>query len=195
MHSDETGSPGQVEASFVSEPRSVVSEAGGERTVWHGHPSHLINARYHALTLGLFAVVPPLLKGVFDLLQWQEKTEWYWLILSPILLPVLFYSMWKVIEVQCHHYILTTERLRQVRGVFTKRTEEVELYRVRDTELIEPLLMRFIGAGDVIVISGDATAPRFVVRGIRDAQHFRELLRAQVEACRRQKGVREWQVG
>src|SRR4051812_42334138 len=36
---------------------------------------------------------------------------------------------------------VTSQRLRWTRGVLTKRTDEMELYRVLDVSLVEPLLL------------------------------------------------------
>lgn len=166
-----------------------------ESEVWSGSPSHIINLKYHLITLGSLILIPPLWGAAFQLLQWSENTTLYLICISPWILTPLLYSLWKIIEIRCHHYILTTERLRHITGVFNKHTEEIELYRVRDTELSEPFLLRLVNAGNVIILSSDSSSPRFTIKAIKQAHHFRELLRAQVENCRQQKGVREWQIG
>jgi uncharacterized membrane protein YdbT with pleckstrin-like domain len=75
-------------------------------------------------------------------------------------------------------------------GVFNRKTEEIELYRVRDSSLDEPLLLRLFGAGNVVVYAIDSSAPTIVLRGVRAAADVRQKLRAAVEAVREQKRVR-----
>jgi uncharacterized membrane protein YdbT with pleckstrin-like domain len=75
-------------------------------------------------------------------------------------------------------------------GVLSKRVDEVELYRVKDTRFDQPFLQRLFGLGNVVLISNDATTPTTVIRGIPDAKAVREKLRTLVEARRDEKRVR-----
>jgi uncharacterized membrane protein YdbT with pleckstrin-like domain len=172
----------------LSPPISPIKES----VVWSGHPSHIINLKYYIITLLSLIVIPPAVGALFQLFQWEKTTNLYLISISPWILAPVLCSLWKLIETRCHHYILTTERLRHITGVFNKHTEEIELYRVRDTQLDEPLLLRFVHAGNITIISNDASSPRFIIKAIKQPHHFRELLRTQVESCRQLKGVREW---
>jgi len=132
-----------------------------ERTVWKGSSSQVINLGTYLLCL-LFV----------------------WLIVP------LFIGIWKWIENRCRVYEITTQRIRITTGVFTKRTEELELYRVRDTSLVEPFLYRLFGAGNIEVVTMDVTTPGLTLEAIKDAAAVREEIRKNVEACRDRKGVR-----
>jgi uncharacterized membrane protein YdbT with pleckstrin-like domain len=87
-------------------------------------------------------------------------------------------------------YELTSQRLVLRSGVFNRKTEEIELYRVRDSSLDEPLLLRLFGAGNIVLYAIDTSAPTIVLRGVRGAAEVRQKLRAAVEATRDQKRVR-----
>lgn len=50
---------------------------------------------------------------------------------SWLIIPV-FYAGWKWMELQSVEYILTSQRLRVRHGVFTRITDDLELYRIRD---------------------------------------------------------------
>ncbi len=191
-----TDSPPSIESQLPhqpSPPSPILPIKDSE--IWSSRPSHIINLKYHIITLLTLIVIPPTVGALFQLFQWEQNTNLYLISISPWILAPTLYSLWKIIETHCHHYILTTERLRHITGVFNKHTEEIELYRVRDTQLYEPFLLRFVNAGNVIIISNDASSPRFIIKAIKQPHHFRELLRAQVENCRQLKGVREWQTG
>ncbi len=88
-------------------------------------------------------------------------------------------------------YELTTQRLRKTSGIFSKQLDELELYRVKDSTLEQPFLLRLFGLGNVMIISSDATMPDVQINGISDAFNVREKLRVAVEGERDRKRVRE----
>jgi uncharacterized membrane protein YdbT with pleckstrin-like domain len=133
-----------------------------ERSVWQGTPSQVVN-------LGSF-----ILLGLF-----------FWLVIP------LFVILWKWLVVKNTKYELTTERLRLRYGVFNKKTDELELYRVRDYKLDQPLFLRIFSLSNIVLTTSDKTHPSVVLEAITDGEELREKLRKYVEACRTRKGVRE----
>lgn len=95
---------------------------------------------------------------------------------------------------QKHDYELTTERLRKRYGVINKHLDELELYRVRDYKLFQPLLLRLFSLGNIVLQTSDKSHPQVVIKAIANGEALREQLRAHVEACRTRKGVRELDV-
>jgi uncharacterized membrane protein YdbT with pleckstrin-like domain len=91
-------------------------------------------------------------------------------------------------------YELTTQRLRKTSGIITRQLDELELYRVKDSTLEQPLLLRMFGLGNVTVLSSDATLPLVQIRAVNDAYDMREKLRVAVESERDRKRVREMEV-
>ena len=108
------------------------------------------------------------------------------LLILPI--PVAF-ARW--LSLRCTSYVLTSERLRISSGVFSRRSEELELYRVKDLTVEEPFLQRLVGRGRLILQTSDRTHPVIVLSAMRDVSALRDLIRAQVERLRVAKGVRE----
>jgi uncharacterized membrane protein YdbT with pleckstrin-like domain len=88
-------------------------------------------------------------------------------------------------------YELTTQRLRKTSGILTKKLDELELYRVKDSVLVQPMLMRILGLGNITVMSSDATLPVLQMDAVPQAYEAREKLRAAVEAERDRKRVRD----
>jgi uncharacterized membrane protein YdbT with pleckstrin-like domain len=132
-----------------------------EQSLWKGSPSQAVNFGTYLLCLLLCWLVVP-----------------------------IFYALWRWIDTRMTEYELTSQRLVLRSGVFNRKTEEIELYRVRDSSLDEPLLLRLFGAGNVVVYAIDSSAPTIVLRGVRAAADVRQKLRAAVEAVREQKRVR-----
>ena len=88
-------------------------------------------------------------------------------------------------------YELTTERLKITAGVFSKVTETLELYRVKDIETRQPFAYRLAGVENVQLNTSDATTPVVVMDAIPCSVGLADKLRNEVETIRQQKRVRE----
>ena len=107
-----------------------------------------------------------------------------------LVLP-LAYVIWNYLVVRAQVYELTSERLRITRGVINQQIDEIELYRVKDSQLHRLWWMRLTGVATVVLETSDRTMPNLRIPAIRDGLEMRELLRKQVEAQRDKKRVRE----
>jgi uncharacterized membrane protein YdbT with pleckstrin-like domain len=87
-------------------------------------------------------------------------------------------------------YELTTQRLRIHRGILTRRLDELELYRVKDYIMEQPLFLRLLGLGNLTLLSSDASTPSLVLRAIGNVESVREKLRNAVQSERDRKRVR-----
>jgi membrane protein YdbS with pleckstrin-like domain len=102
----------------------------------------------------------------------------------------LLYLAGQWLLIRCRVYEITTERIRVITGILTRKTEELELYRVQDSTLIEPVLQRMLGLGNLHITTNDASTPQLRIEAIRGAREVREQLRKSIEACRDRKRVR-----
>lgn len=100
------------------------------------------------------------------------------------------FAIWKYMEVKCKTYTLTSQRLRVESGIFSKKCDSLELYRVKDTKFDQPFLLRLFGMGNVSLISSDSTTPITTIIAIKDAHLLQEQIRSLVEERRDQKRVR-----
>lgn len=142
-----------------------------EKTIWTGHPSQIVNLGWF-LFMGIIALV--------------LLFEFFPFALIPILVIV-----WQWLQVKFTQYELTTERLKTKKGVLNRRIDELELYRVKDYSMEEPLSLRIFGKANVILETSDRTDPRVLLHAINNGEALRNLIRTQVEECRAKKGVRE----
>lgn len=136
----------------------------GERLVWKGRPSQVVN-------LGTF-----ILCGLFC-----------WLVL-----PV-FFALWRWLQVRCLLYELTTQRFRVTHGVFNRRLDELELYRVKDTVFDQPFFLRLFSLANIQIASSDLATPETEILALpaNEARQLRENIRTCVERLRDRKRVRE----
>lgn len=122
--------------------------------------------------------------------QW---TNFWWFVLCVLVIPIPW-AIWRWLVVRNTRYTLTTQRIKLETGVFSKELEEVELYRVKDTDLDRPFIQRLLGLGTVRIMSSDATMPEMKIPAVPDAIAVREHIRKHVELARRARGVRELDV-
>ncbi len=119
--------------------------------------------------------------------QWVN----FWWYVSCIVVVTIPFAIWKFLDTKYSKYSLTTQRLRLESGVLTKTIDEVELYRIKDTQLHQTLLDRMLGIGTIEVLSSDETNSKLLLPKIPNAPAVREQLRQGVERLRLMRGVRE----
>jgi len=107
------------------------------------------------------------------------------------LIVPIFIALARYLKTKCKIYELTNERLKITEGVFSKVTETLELYRVKDLETRQPFLYRLVGVENIHINTSDLTTPFVLVEAIPSSVGFGDKLRNQVEIIRQQKRVRE----
>ena len=106
------------------------------------------------------------------------------------LLP-LAYAVWKFLVVRTRVFEITGERIRITQGVINQHVDEIELYRVKDTQLFRTWWMRLTGLGSIFLDTSDRSTPKLTIPAISNSMEVRETLRKQVELQRDKKRVRE----
>jgi uncharacterized membrane protein YdbT with pleckstrin-like domain len=152
--------------------------ASVEDALWTGHTSQWVHFWYYffcaLLAIGALAGVP--FTGGLSAAA----------LVIPLFMGLLRWWMTRTTV-----YELTTQRLKIYHGILTRRLDEVELYRVKDYVLEQPLLLRLLGLGHVTLVTSDAITPSVKLRAIARAAIVREQLRTAVQAERDRKRVRE----
>jgi uncharacterized membrane protein YdbT with pleckstrin-like domain len=81
--------------------------------------------------------------------------------------------------------------LKTTAGVFSKVTDTLELYRVKDIETRQPFFYRTVGVENVQLNTSDASSPSLLLDAIPCGVKLADQIRTQVETMRQQKRVRE----
>ncbi len=157
-----------------------------EETVWRGGVSQWKNFGFFVLQLLLAAAIVV----IFTIIQRQSSLEIrnfapYILILLAV--PI-FIAGKRYLQTKCKVYELTTERLKTTEGVFSKMTDTLELYRVKDIETQQPFGYRLCGVEN---IHSDTSSPFVLIQAMPHGIGLGDKIRNQVEIIRQQKGVRE----
>lgn len=85
------------------------------------------------------------------------------------------------------HVRVTDPRVIRKVGVFARRTDYFELYRVQDLVVEEPLGARVLGYGRFVLLASDRTDHQLLLVGLRDVDRLADRIRHAVE---RQKQAR-----
>ena len=136
-----------------------------EKIIWEGSPSQVTNLGVYIVCALLFFLVVP-----------------------------VFYAIWRWIVTRCFRYAVSDQRIRVTQGVFNKRTDSIELYRVKDVVLLQPFGLRLYGLGNVELRTSDMTSPLLTLHAVPDTATLREKILLAAEARRDTKGVRELDV-
>ncbi|TDU81499.1 PH (Pleckstrin Homology) domain-containing protein [Prosthecobacter fusiformis] len=163
---------------------TTIAPAGSpsETSLWKGHTSQWVHFWYYFFCLllaagcGVAAVATGGLAAI------------------GLVVPLLMWIIrWWVTK--CTAYELTTQRLKISSGILNRKLEELELFRVKDYAMDQPLFLRMMGLGNLTLITSDMSTPTVEINAIPGVEGVREMLRTAVQAERDRKRVRELDVG
>jgi uncharacterized membrane protein YdbT with pleckstrin-like domain len=114
--------------------------------------------------------------------------------LGALLLTILtlgLYGLYAWVQAKGTSYRITSQRIVVEAGIFSKRMEQIDLYRVVDYVVERPFGQRIMGTGNIVLEAVDKTTPELRIHGIRtDVVALYERLRFHTEAERKRSGVR-----
>ena len=150
-----------------------------ESPIWTGSPSQWLNAGWFITCLiggGVLFTIAALVGQP--------------LIAAGALIPVIA-AIVQYLKVRSTRIDVTTERITTTVGIFSRRKWDMELYRVKDTMLHEPFLLRLVRRANIQIISSDRSSPSITLPALPDAEWLRQQIRSNVERLRLKRGVRE----
>jgi len=103
----------------------------------------------------------------------------------------LFHLVYQLIYLKMTTYLITSEQIVIIKGVFSSTVGYVELYRVVDYEERRNLAQLLFGIKTVIIHSQDRTNSCLTMEGIKDKHHLVSNIRMRVEFNKRRKGIYE----
>ncbi|MEO6004766.1 MAG: PH domain-containing protein [Opitutus sp.] len=155
-----------------------------ETVLWQGSPSQWTNFGAYIVCLLLTAGV------IAGYLFTPDRPIW---ILAGLALP-LIYGLSRWWRTRGQRYEITSERIRISTGLLSRRTSEIELYRVRDYTVEEPFWLRLIGRGNLIIETADRTTTHVVIRAVPGVNALKDQVRAHTERMRQIRGVRDFEI-
>ena len=148
-----------------------------EEILWQGSQSQVLNLGTFVSMILLIIIIIVLGMILFP----------FAMVISVIPLIFIFYK-WLLIHY--NKYKVTSERIFYTTGILSKKTETLELYRVKDLEMYEPFWQRLFKLGNIELSSSDQTNPRFLLKAVPKPQELLNGIRKNVELRRDVKRVR-----
>jgi membrane protein YdbS with pleckstrin-like domain len=178
-------------ATTPSPAPAVTAPPPPEEELWSGHPSQILNLSIYIFwgMILILTLAALLVANVFN-----DSAFWGFTIVGVVALVALVNAAVAYIHLHAIEYVVTNQRVRVISGIFSKDIQEIELFRVKDTQANQSFILRLFGLGTIIIISGDANHPRIVLTGVPRAIELREQLRTEVMTLRQRFGVREMDV-
>lgn len=161
-----------------------------ETSLWKGHTSQWVHFWYYFFCIDFFCIVIALGIGFGSTVAALPTAGLsYIALIAPVLMWLI---RWWVTK--CTSYELTTQRLKIGAGILNRKLDELELFRVKDYAMDQPLFLRLVGLGNLILVTSAASTPTVAMRAIANVEYVREKLRTAVQSERDRKRVREMDV-
>ena len=148
-----------------------------EQIVWEGSQSQVLN-------FGIFISM-----SIVSLIILVLSLLFFPLAAVLVIIPLLYIFI-KWLIVKNHRYKVTTERIFYTTGIFSKKTEALELYRVRDVDMYEPFWQRLFKLGNIALTTSDKTSMNFLLKAVPNPAELMNNIRKNVEHRRDVKRVR-----
>jgi len=100
-------------------------------------------------------------------------------------------ALWKYLDTRFNKFTMTNHRIVEQRGILSITTDQLELFRVKDIRLEQPLLLRLFGLSNIVLTTSDVSDPLYKIQGIENGSTLLEELRIAIDQRRDSKGVRE----
>ena len=104
----------------------------------------------------------------------------------------LILALWKFLDTKFNRITITDQRIIERRGILSFTTNQLELYRVKDIRLEQPLLLRLFRLSKIVLVTSDSSNPIYTLNGMENGLELIEKIRNAIDERRDAKGVREF---
>jgi uncharacterized membrane protein YdbT with pleckstrin-like domain len=96
---------------------------------------------------------------------------------------MLFYKAWKI---RMTHYEVTPDRVEYGEGIFDRRVDNIDMFRILDIKLRRNILDMLVGVGTVTLTTSDKNQPEFEFKKVRNCRELYDTIKkASLTADRR----------
>jgi membrane protein YdbS with pleckstrin-like domain len=164
-------------------------EGPGSNVLWAGRPSvfalsgtFLKIACFTAICWAIYTYpVARLLTYVPDakvkIEQLAPVEAWIDLFALALGLGAVFALFWKVLALKSIRYEVTPDRIEWSRGIFDRRVDNIDMFRIVDLKLRRSALDCLFGVGTVIVTSSDESDPQFEFNHVHHCRRLYDILK------------------
>jgi uncharacterized membrane protein YdbT with pleckstrin-like domain len=170
---------------------AMENNTSSEEILWTGRSSQVLNAWTYLLSLVLAVAGLVLMFLLAKKLSPGMLRSASLFMVGGLLAVIALLALRVWARVRFRTFQITTERVHVITGIFSRRIDDLELYRVKDITVLEPLGLRMLGRASIVLNTSDRSTPTVVIQAVPEAEKLRDLIRTHVEACRQRKGVHE----
>jgi uncharacterized membrane protein YdbT with pleckstrin-like domain len=118
---------------------------------------------------------------------------WFWsYVFAIILAPVLVGLIWLLVlhlRKKSSHYKISDRTIDYESGVFSKKIETLQLWRVQDIDFSQSFFERLLGVARIHVVTKDVTDPSLVLKGLPASREVFDKLKDAADIARQQRVV------
>jgi membrane protein YdbS with pleckstrin-like domain len=102
-----------------------------------------------------------------------------WIDLSALVLGLaaVFALFWKLLSLKSIRYEVTPDRIEWSRGIFDRKVDNLDMFRVVDLKLRRSVIECLVGIGTVIVLTSDESDPQFEFKHVRRCRRLYDTLK------------------
>jgi membrane protein YdbS with pleckstrin-like domain len=135
--------------------------------------------------IGLFLLI----KGDGGLLKQPDATQAVRLGGLGIIFVVILILAWKIARLKSIRYEISIDRIEWIRGIFSRKIDNLDMFRVVDIKLHRSLLDCLLGVGTLTVITKDQTTPEFHFEKIGKPKAIYDFIKNAALSADRKQGV------
>ena len=171
-------------------PAGVAKSPGPDeekKIIYEGTPSWRAYFMSYVLVVLLTPVVAALsgyLADKYEAQGWKFALS----ILIPVALGIIAFFTTTLVR-RSTRVRMTNRSVENEQGVFSKKIDVLELWRIRDVRYKQSLLDRILGIAHIEVFTKDVTSPHFEIVGMPASRQVFEKLRDSIEIQRQSKRV------
>jgi membrane protein YdbS with pleckstrin-like domain len=121
--------------------------------------------------------------------QLAQAEAWIDLAALGLAAAALLALAWKLTVLKSIRYEVTPDRIEWSRGIFDRKVDNIDMFRVIDLKLRRSLLEAFLGIGTVIVMTKDESDPQFEFRKVHRCRYLYDTLKQAGLAADQKRGV------
>ena len=189
-----SGKARALEASSESNSQASEAEETNDNVLFEGRPSlwgmtgAVIKGLFFLVVAGLLVKLP--LEHLLGLTLTESQTLVFgrYRVIAGVALAVLvmLFLVIKMVRLKMIYYEVTADRIEWSRGIFDRRVDNLDMFRVIDLKMRRTVFDCILGIGTVGLITTDKTDPEFVFEKIRDSRRLYDIIKeASLEADKR----------
>jgi len=101
----------------------------------------------------------------------------------------MLFALWKIAVLKSINYEVTPDRIEYARGLFSRKIDNMDMFRIVDLKLDRSVPDRLLGTGTVRVITRDESDPAFDFVKVRHPKYLYDVLKKASLQADRRRGV------